>query len=70
MNTRGFSVTEAVAITVERLETEDSKKYILEKPEYALLKKALTLAFKKGYKTPGRAIRQILDVYIQSNGKE
>ena len=53
---------------LDRLDTEDSKKIILEKEEYALLKKSLTLAFKKGYKTPGKAMRQILDVYLQSNG--
>lgn len=53
---------------MDNLCTEESKKYILEKPEYELLKKCLTLAFKKGYKTPGKSIRQILDVYLKREG--
>lgn len=55
---------------LERLDTEDSKKYILEKEDYQYLNKALTLAFQKGYKTPGRAIREILDTYFEHHGKE
>lgn len=46
--------------------TEESKKYILEKEEYQHLKKCLTKAFEKGYKTPGKAIRRMMDIYLQN----
>ena len=51
---------------IDNLSTEETKKYILEKPEYELLKKCLTFAFQNGYKTPGKAIRRILDIYLQN----
>ena len=47
------------------LSNEETQKYILEKEEYKLLQKCLTMAFKSGYKTPGKSIRRILDVYLQ-----
>jgi len=51
-------------------DTEESQKYLLEKEEYNQLKKCLTLAFQRGYKTPGKAIRRILDIYQQNESKE
>lgn len=50
----------------ENLQLEESKKYLFEKKEYLQLKKCLTLAFEKGYKTPGKAIRRMLDIYIEN----
>jgi hypothetical protein len=51
---------------LDNLCTEESKKYIFEKNEYMMLRKCLTLAFQKGYKTPGKAIRRMLDIYLQN----
>jgi hypothetical protein len=51
---------------LDNLSTEETKKYIFEKPEYELLKKCFTFAFHNGYKTPGKAIRRILDIYLQN----
>lgn len=55
---------------LDSLAIEESKKYLLEKEEYNQLKKCLTLAFQRGYKTPGKAIRRILDIYQQNENKE
>lgn len=55
---------------LDQLCTDESKKYILEKEEYMHLRKCLSLAFQRGFKTPGKAIRRILDIYLQNeNGK-
>lgn len=55
---------------LDSLCTHESKKYIFEKEEYLHLKKCLTIAFQNGYKTPGKAIRRIMDIYIENeNGK-
>lgn len=51
---------------LDALCTDESKKYIIEKDEYTHLKKCLTLAFQRGYKTPGKAIRRIMDIYLEN----
>lgn len=55
---------------LDALATEENQKYLLEKEEYNQLKKCLTLAFQRGYKTPGKAIRRILDIYQQNENQE
>lgn len=50
---------------LDALCTDESKKYILEKEEYLHLKKCLTIAFQRGYKTPGKAIRRMMDIYLE-----
>ena len=54
---------------LDNLCTEESKKYLFDKDEYMLLRNCLTLAFQKGYKTPGKAIRRILDLYLENETK-
>jgi hypothetical protein len=55
---------------LDSLCTDESKKYIFEKEEYQHLKKCLTIAFRSGYKTPGKAIRRMMDIYLQNENGE
>ena len=38
------------------------EKYLIEKDDYYKMKELLTIAFKKGFKTPGKAFRKFLDI--------
>ena len=40
------------------------EKYFLEMEDYEYMEEALTLAFKKGYKSPGKAFRKFLDIVM------
>jgi len=54
---------------IDFLKDDDSEKYLLEKDDFILLQKMLTLAFKSGFKTPGRAFRRFLDI-IENHKEE
>jgi len=43
---------------------EAESKMIIEAEDYGLMKQALTLAFKSGFKTPGRAFRKFIDIVL------
>lgn len=44
--------------------TSADEKFFVECTDYELMKEALTLAFKNGYKTPGKAFRKFLDIVM------
>ena len=52
----------ALSDMIEFFDKSDSDKWLIEHPEYDKLKDLLTVAFKKGFKTPGRAFRKFLDI--------
>lgn len=47
---------------IEYFRNDESEKYLIEKQDYEKIKELLTLAFKSGFKTPGRAIRKFMDI--------
>jgi hypothetical protein len=53
---------QALTDMIEFFDKSDSEKWLIEHPDYEKLKDLLTLAFKKGFKTPGRAFRKFLDI--------
>lgn len=48
------------------LEKSDSERWLIEHPEYEKMKDLLTIAFRAGFKTHGRAFRKFLDI-IEDN---
>lgn len=44
------------------IDPEKTESFIIEKKEYERLKDLLTLAFKKGFKSPGQAIGKFMDI--------
>lgn len=60
---------EAFKELIEFLKDDESEKYLIEKPEYQDIQKLLTLAFKSGFKTPGRAFRRFMDI-IENHKEE
>lgn len=44
--------------------TSADEKFFVECTDFELMKEALTLAFKNGYKTPGKAFRKFLDIVM------
>ena len=46
--------------------TNAEEKYLIDSEDYEVLKEGLTLAFKAGYKTPGKAFRRFLDLIIEN----
>jgi len=53
---------QALQDMIEFFDKSDSEKWLIEHPDYEKLKDLLTLAFRKGFKTPGRAFRKFLDI--------
>ena len=47
---------------VMHLEKEDAENWLITKPEYESLKDLLTYAFEKGFKTPGQAFGNFMDI--------
>jgi len=47
---------------IEFFRNNESVKYLIEKPDFEKLRELLTIAFKEGFKTPGRAIRRFMDI--------
>lgn len=52
----------ALTDMINFFDKSDSEKWLIEHPEYDKLKDLLTIAFRKGFKTPGRAFRKFLDI--------
>lgn len=59
----------ALTDMIMSFEKSDNEKWLIERPEYDKLKDLLTIAFRAGFKTPGRGFRKFLDI-VESHQEE